>query len=83
MNDLINKNRKFIAIYLLWFFIHLVFLFLSDKEYSEYFWPFEAHGYLSGYVGSLNHAYDFSEFLVYAIGPFILVSAYLIISKKN
>ena len=74
MKELLQKQRQLIAVYAVWFFMHLVFLFLSDKEFSGDFWPFD---------GELTHAYDFSEFLVYAIGPAILIFAYLMFTKKD
>lgn len=74
MKELLQKQRQLIAVYAVWFFMHLVFLFLSDKEFSGDFWPFD---------GELTYAYDFSEFLVYAIGPAILIFAYLMFTKKD
>lgn len=79
MKELLQKQRQLIAVYTVWFFMHLVFLFLSDKSYSENFWPFQGNPYF----GALTRAYDFSEFLVYAIGPAILIFAYLMFTKKD
>ena len=79
MKELLQKQRQLIAVYAVWFFMHLVFLFLSDKEWSGSFWPFES----GNDYGELTHAYDFSEFLVYAIGPAILIFAYLMFTKKD
>ncbi len=74
MKELFKRQRRLIALYAVWFFIHLVFLFSSDKRDSYNFWPFE---------GGLKWAYDFSEFLVYAIGPGILIFAYLMFKKRD
>ena len=79
MKELLQKKRKLIAVYAVWFFMHLVFLFLSDKSWSESFWPFN----ISYYEGALTRAYDFSEFLVYAIGPAVFIFAYLMFTKKT
>lgn len=79
MKELLKRQRQLIAVYAVWFFMHLVFLFLSNKSYSEYFWPFEG----DSYDGNLTRAYDFSEFLVYAIGPAVLIFAYLMFTKKD
>ena len=83
MNDLITTQRKLIAVYAVWFFIHLVFLFLSDKSGAEYFWPLNSESpYWDMGSDKLMHAYDFSEFLVYAVGPAVLILAYLLFTKK-
>jgi hypothetical protein len=79
MKELLQKQRQLIAVYVVWFFMHLVFLFLSDKSRSENFWPFQG----GRYSGALTCAYDFSEFLVYAIGPAVLIFAYLMFTKKD
>lgn len=79
MKELHQKQRQLIAVYAVWFFMHLVFLFLSDKSSSEYFWPFQG----DYYDRALTSNYDFSEFLVYAIGPAILIFAYLMFTKKD
>ena len=79
MKELLQKQRQLIAVYAVWVFMHLVFLFLSNKSYSTNFWPFQG----SSYGGALTRAYDFSEFLVYAIGPAILIFAYLMFTKKD
>jgi len=79
MKELLQKQRQLTAVYAVWFFMHLVFLFLSDKSCSKNFWPFQG----DSYYGALTRAYDFSEFLVYAIGPAILIFAYLMFTKKD
>ncbi len=49
---------------------------MSDKGWADEFWPFAENT-------ALLKAYDFSEFLVYAIGPAILIFAYLMFTKKD
>lgn len=80
MKELLKKQRQLVAVYAVWFFINLVVLFMSFVEKgSNYckrqFWPFDAC--------DLTESYDFSEFLVYAIGPAILIFAYLMFTKKD
>lgn len=76
MKELLKKQRQLVAIYIVWFFLNLVVLFMSDKEWASEFWPFADDT-------ALLKAYDFSEFLVYAIGPAILIFAYLMFTKKD
>ena len=58
--------KKIIGYYTIWSFLHLVFLVLGwNGERHQYFWPFEHTG--------IKEAYDLSEFLVYAVGPVILI----------
>lgn len=84
MDELFKKQRQFISIYAVWFFINLVCLFIgftetSDK-YREEFWPF-AKG--DKYHSSLAYIYDFSEFLVYGIGPLVIWFAYTNFTKDK
>ena len=75
MNDLLIKKRKFIAVYIIWIFINLIILIISDwKTYK--FWPF------SGSY-ELMECYDFSEFFVYTIGPLLIFYTYNIFSNKE
>ena len=76
MKELLKKQRQLVAIYIVWFFLNLVVLFMSDKEWASEFWPLADNT-------ALLKAYDFSEFLVYAIGPAILIFAYLMFTKKD
>ncbi len=76
MKKLLRKQRQLITVYIVWFFLNLVVLFMSDKSWSSEFWPFAEDT-------ALLKAYDFSEFLVYAIGPAVLFFAYLMFSKKD
>lgn len=80
MKELLQKQRQLLAVYAVWFFINLVVLFMSfvgrgSSYCKSEFWPFDAC--------DLTESYDFSEFLVYAIGPAILIFAYLMFTKKD
>lgn len=75
MKELLQKQRQLLAIYLVWLFLNTVVWALSDGFWSEKFWPFGGE--------ALLQSYDFSEFLVYGIGPAILILAYLMFSKKD
>jgi hypothetical protein len=69
-----NKDEDFnklLGIYLGWAFLHLVLLTIGwNGDDHELFWPFQ-----STYVskGEFKEAYDISEFLVYVIGPVVLI----------
>ncbi len=62
--------KKYFGYYLLWSFLHLVFLAIGwNGDYHQYFYPFNG----TSYSGSIENAYDFSEFLVYVLGPIVLL----------
>jgi len=42
------------------------------------FWPFGFND-----ACSITETYDFSEFLIYAIGPAVLIFAYFMFTKKD
>lgn len=79
MKKLNGTQRKLLAIYIIWIFIHLVFLTISEKTLRRKFWPFQTQDYSDAII----KAYDLSEFLVYAIGPGIVLLAYLLFNKKD
>lgn len=64
------NNVKAPALLITWSFLHLFFLVISDGN-SKVFWPLDA-------TPRLIKQYDFTEFLVYSILPWIY---YLL--KKN
>lgn len=74
MKELLQKQRKFIAVYAIWFFINLVILLMSDGDPSD-FWPF--------CDCDLFYNYDFSEFVVFVFGPLIGLFAYIMFTKKD
>jgi len=79
---LFQKQRQFISIYAIWFFLNLVCLFIGftkDSDYNrEEFWPFTDSKYVT-----LAESYDISEFLVYAIGPLVIWFAYINFTKDD
>jgi len=68
--------KSIIILYLIWFSIHLFFLLISDhNSYGERFWPFSSRSDLDDY--------DFSEFFLYILLPFIGIVIYGIIGSTN
>ena len=62
--------KKYLGYYMIWAFLHLVFLAIGwNGDYHEYFWPFSGNSYNC----TIKKAYDFSEFLVYVLGPIVLL----------
>ena len=82
MKDLFKKQRQFISIYAIWFFLNLVCLFIGftkdSDSYRDEFWPFTDSRY-----ATLAKSYDLSEFLVYAIGPLVIWFAYINFTKDD
>jgi hypothetical protein len=78
MKELDRRKRQLVAVYLLWVFINIIAWTMSDGEDSSTFWP-ENGANLTGEYGS----YDFSEFLVYAVGPLVIFIVYSIYSGKE
>lgn len=61
--------KKYFGYYILWSFLHLVFLAIGwNGDNHDFFWPFSDR-----YRSGIKDAYDFSEFLVYVIGPIVLL----------
>jgi hypothetical protein len=60
--------KKYLGYYIIWAFLHLVFLAIGwNGEYHDKFWPSGDSYY------SIKRVYDFSEFLVYVLGPVVLL----------
>ena len=58
----------------------LVFLAIGwNGDRHEYFWPFGD----SNYYNTIKDAYDFSEFLVYVLGPIVLLFSLNFIFEGN
>jgi len=70
MENIKGKRAFLVVMLVLWLFFHLILLFygFTDEGDEEKFWPLSKR--VSSY--SLASAYDFSEFIVYTIGPFVL-----------
>jgi hypothetical protein len=74
MNELI-KNKKFLAVYLVWILIHTFLILQANNSYygdKSDFWPFT-----STELG----AYDISEWLVYVFAPALIL--FLVVAFNN
>ncbi len=82
MKDLINKYKKEIAIYSVWLFVNLVVLVMAIQDPGLWGCPQQFYPFTDC---KLVWAYDYTEFLVYGIGPALLLVVYLIFkdSVKN
>ena len=81
MKKLSQFQRKVLGIYILWFFIHLVFLTISERTVPERFWPFQRQDY--SFFEEIVRTYDISEFLIYAISPAIIFIICVLFQKKD
>jgi len=76
-----NTERKIVAIFIAWTFLQLVFMALGWKGHDhEVFWPFSEE---TGDDNSITHAYDFSEFILYAGSPWVAALIYKILYKYS
>lgn len=81
MRELI-QNKKVLAIYFTWLFIHLYLYFRGNQVLearTKHFWPFT--GDYQGF-GNEKDLYDFSELFVYAALPVLLAFLYTSFVKK-
>lgn len=61
----VNENKWFVVFFILWTFIHIIFLFNGEKDGDNYgFWPFNFDSQLI--------AYGWLEFFVYETLPLII-----------
>jgi len=83
MKELFN-NKKVIAIYSIWLFIHICFYLLSERTYlyEEVFWPMK-YKHVGYDVNKGINAYDFSELFVYALLPVLIAFVYYSFKKKK
>lgn len=71
-----DKERKIVAILAGWTILHLILLVISDGS-TEYFWPFDKDP-------GIKTDYDFSEFAVYGLVPWVIFIIYRFLnSSKN
>ena len=71
------KNNRLLAMYALWALFHTVLL-LSSSPYTNWkykFWPFTEDKW--------SETYDLSEWLVYVVGPLILLYIYFSFTAKK
>ena len=65
ISKLSEKQKVWIGIYIVWFFLNLAFIFIDwSSSADEYFFPFTARHSWEKFV---LENYDVSEFVVYAI----------------
>ena len=79
MLDLI-KNKKFVAVYLVWFLIQTTLLLMGGKvgnSYNpkDYFWPFSDYSY--------TQIYDISEWFFYMSAPLIIIYLIKVFKDNN
>lgn len=82
----LNQNQRIIlSLYIVWTFIHLIFLTIAENISSpsiKYFWPFKmGEGWTI--IDGIPQFYDLTEFLVYVGSPIIIYIIYILIKKKN
>lgn len=85
MEKLNQNQRIMLSLYIVWTFIHLIFLTIAEKVFSpdaNYFWPFKM-GDGWGFFEGLPFFYDFTEFLVYVGSPITFYTIYTLIKKKT
>ena len=71
-----DKERKIVAILSGWTILQLILLVISDGS-TQYFWPFDKDP-------GIKTDYDFSEFAVYGIVPWVIFIIYRFLkSSKN
>ena len=80
MKNLSKNEKLYLAIYLGWAFLHLVFLVIGWKGnyHSNGFWPFLQVG-----NNEIHNIYDLSEFLVYAGTPAVAFFIYRLINNDG
>ncbi len=70
----VNENKWFVAFFILWTFIHIIFLFNGEKEYDDRgFWPFDDAWHLV--------AYGWLEFFVYETLPLVVLAIVKLVGK--
>jgi hypothetical protein len=82
--EFINKYKKFLSIYLVWFFLQLFVWIYSAFKYDwidddkiHYFYPFEA---TYNDWRTIGH-YDITEFMAYSLIPLLLFILFLAFKK--
>jgi len=70
-------NKRFLALLLIWTFLNVIFLSLSDDSgyYKSELWPFTTK--------SLSQTYDKTEFLLYVFGPIVIGFAYSLFKNNG
>ena len=75
ISKLSEKQKVWLGIYVVWFFLNLSFVFINQKSSAdERFFPFTSSTYVDNF--DLSY-YDISEFVVYAIVlPLVILLVY-------
>lgn len=68
----VNENKWFIVFYLVWLFIHIIFVFNDYKWKTDEFWPFG---------DSRLRYYDWLEFFVYVGLPLVIFAIVKLVGK--
>lgn len=69
-------NKIVIAILLLWTFINVILLSISEADsYKSELWPFTSR--------SSVDTYDFTEFLLYVLGPVVIVIVVSLLKEEE
>lgn len=75
IQKLTQKEKMIAAVLIGWTLIHLVLLFISDGS-TSYFWPLDEKP-------EVKVDYDFSEFFVYGVIPWVIFIAYRFMNKQD
>ncbi len=75
IDNLTSKEKKIVSILFGWTILHLILLLISDGS-KDYFWPFDTEP-------SIKSDYDFSEFLVYGLVPWVMFFINKFLNKKS
>jgi hypothetical protein len=75
INNLTEKELIIVAILFGWTIIHLILFMVSDGS-TEYFWPFDRDP-------KIEYDYDFSEFAIYGLVPWIVFVVYKFLIKTK
>lgn len=70
-----EKEKKIVAVLSGWSILHLILLLISDGSTRD-FWPFD-----EGPV--MKYQYDFSEFTVYGLIPWVVFIIYRILNNPK
>jgi len=74
MKNLTKKQKLTFSILIGWTITHLILLYLSDGR-IKYLWPFDVDA-------NLNADYDFTEFIIYGILPWVVFIIYKSLNKE-
>jgi len=70
-----DNERKIVAILSGWMILHLILLIISDGS-TKYFWPFDKNP-------GINTDYDFSEFSIYGLVPWVIFVLYKFLNNSS